>query len=141
MRRVFVLYCFNPRLNALFLNKTKLMFLPWHQYLLGILFAIAGVMHFTKPKIYERIMPPYIPEPKTMVLLSGIAEMVLGFMLLNVETQWIAAWGIIVLLVSFFSVHIYMLQNEKASLKMPRWALWLRLPLQFGLIYWAYQYV
>lgn len=115
--------------------------LPWHQYLLGILFAIAGVMHFTKPKIYERIMPPYIPEPKTMVLVSGIAEMVLGFMLLNPDTASNAAWGIIALLVVFFSVHIYMLQNKKASLKLPRWVLWLRIPLQFLLIYWAYQYV
>ena len=115
--------------------------LPWHQYLLGILFAAAGVMHFTKPKIYERIMPPYIPEPKTMVLVSGVAEMVLGFMLLNPETQVKAAWGIIILLVLFFSVHIYMLQEEKASLNLPKWLLWLRIPLQFGLIYWAYQYV
>lgn len=117
------------------------MFLPWHQYVLGILFAIAGVFHFTKPKIYERIMPRYIPEPKTMVLLSGIAEMVLGFMLLNPETQSTAAWGIIILLVLFFSVHIYMLQDVKASLKLPRWVLWARIPLQFGLIYWVYQYV
>ncbi|MEM7186194.1 MAG: MauE/DoxX family redox-associated membrane protein [Bacteroidota bacterium] len=115
--------------------------LPWHQYLLGIVFAAAGVMHFTKPKLYERIMPPYIPEKKTMVLVSGIAEMVLGFMLLNPETAGHAAIGMIILLVLFFTVHIYMLQNKKASLNLPQWLLWLRIPLQFGLIYWAYQYV
>ena len=76
-----------------------------------------------------------------MVLLTGIIEMVLGFMVLNLVTQSTAAWGIMGLLVLFLPVHIHMLQNEKAALKLPKWVLWLRLPLQFGLIYWAYQYV
>jgi len=117
------------------------MFLPWHQYVLGILFATAGVSHFSKSKMYERIIPPYIPGHKTVVLLSGIIEMVLGFMLLNPETQSQAGWGIIGILFLFFPVHIYMLQNERAALKLPKWVLWIRIPLQFALIYWAYQYV
>ncbi|MBL4663459.1 MAG: hypothetical protein JKY22_07885 [Flavobacteriaceae bacterium] len=115
--------------------------LTWHEYVLGVLFVAAGVTHFSKSHIYERIMPPYIPEHKTMVLLTGILEMVLGFMVLNPDTQPSAAWGIIGLLILFLPIHIYMLQNEKASLKLPKWVLWLRIPLQFGLIYWAYQYV
>lgn len=86
-------------------------------------------------------MPPYIPAHSTMVSLSGIIEMVLGFMLLNPETQMLAAWGIITMLVVFIPVHIYMLQSDRASLKMPQWLLWLRLPLQFGLMYWAYLYI
>jgi uncharacterized membrane protein len=86
-------------------------------------------------------MPPYIPAQKTMVLFTGILEMVLGFMVLNVETQSNAAWAIIVMLILFFPVHIYMLQNERAALRLPRWVLWLRLPLQFALICWAYLYV
>ncbi|MCW8982387.1 MULTISPECIES: MauE/DoxX family redox-associated membrane protein [Altibacter] len=115
--------------------------LPWHQYLLGFLLLIAGFNHFRSPKIYERIMPPYLPATSTMVLVSGIAEMVLGLMLLNPDTQIYAAWGIIVMLLLFLSVHIHMLQNEKAALKLPKWVLWLRIPLQFVLMYWAYQYV
>ena len=115
--------------------------LPWHQYIFGILFVVAGMAHFSKSDWYERIIPPYIPEHKTVVLLSGIIEMVLGFMLMNIETQTNAAWGIIGILILFFPVHIYMLQNEKASLKLPKWMLWLRLPLQIALMYWAYLYV
>ena len=68
--------------------------LPWHQYLIGALFVLAGANHFRKPKIYERIMPPYIKAIPTMVLLSGIVEMILGFMILTPESQAIAAWGI-----------------------------------------------
>ena len=114
---------------------------PWNQYLLGLLFLLAGANHFRTPKIYERIMPPYIPAAPTMVIISGVAEMVLGLMLLNAETQHLAAWGILILLVFFIPVHIYMLQNERAALKMPKWALILRIPVQFALMYWAYQYV
>ncbi len=114
--------------------------LPWHQYLIGVLFILAGMNHFRKPKIYEGIMPPYIPAHNSMVMLSGIAEMILGFMILNKNTQESAAWGIIVMLILYIPVHIYMLQNEKAAMKLPKWVLIIRLPLQFVLMYWAYLY-
>ncbi|WP_026451711.1 DoxX family protein [Aequorivita capsosiphonis] len=114
--------------------------LPWHQYLMGVIFVLAGMNHFRKPKMYERIMPPYIPAHNTMVLVSGIAEMILGFMLLNKNTQDIAAWAIIAMMLVFLPVHIYMLQNNKAAMKLPKWALILRIPLQFAIIYWAYLY-
>ena|SRR5690554_7563049 len=115
--------------------------LPWHQYLMGILLVLAGMNHFRKPKLYERIVPSYIPAAGTVVMLSGVLEMVLGFMLMNKNSQTEAAWGIIIMLILFIPVHIYMLQNEKASLKLPKWALILRLPLQLALIFWAYQYL
>ena len=115
--------------------------LPWHQYLIGVLFVLAGANHFRKPKIYERIIPSYIPAKATMVMLSGLAEMILGFMILNPDTQKIAAWGIIVMLIVFIPVHIYMLQNEEAAMKLPKWLLMLRIPIQFALMFWAYQYI
>jgi uncharacterized membrane protein len=114
--------------------------LPWHQYLMGLLFVIAGMNHFRKPKMYERIIPPYIPAHSSTVMLSGVAEMVLGFMIMNKNTQITAAWGIIIMLILFLTVHIFMLQNERAAMKLPKWVLILRIPLQFGLIYWAYLY-
>ena len=100
----------------------------------------AGMFHFVRPQLYIRIMPPYFPAHSTLVLLSGIAEMVLGFMLLNPETQQLAAWGIIIMLLLFLTVHTHMLRNEEASMNLPKWVLWLRIPLQFLLIYWVYQY-
>lgn len=114
--------------------------LPWHQYLFGAIFILAGANHFRKPNMYLKVMPPYIPAHSSMVLLSGIAEMILGFMLLNPETETIAAWGIIAMLIVFIPVHIFMLQKSEAFLKFPKWALILRLILQFALLYWAFQY-
>jgi uncharacterized membrane protein len=85
-------------------------------------------------------MPPYIPSPKFMVQISGITEMLAGLILLNSKTQDTGAWMIIAQLIIFLVVHWYMLQDEKASMNLPKWILILRIPLQFGLIYWAYQY-
>lgn len=116
------------------------MIFPWHQYLLAIIFILAGFNHFRVPKLYNKIIPPYIPAKSTMVIVSGVLEMVLGMMLLNPENQAVGAWGIIVLLILFLPVHVYMLQNQKASLKLPKWILILRIPLQFGLMYWAFLY-
>jgi len=102
--------------------------------------VIAGMNHFRNPKLYERLMPPYIPAHNTMVVLSGVAEMILGFMILNKNTQQEAAWGIIIMLIVFIPVHIYMLQDKKAAMKLPKWLLIFRIPLQFALMYWAYLY-
>lgn len=114
--------------------------LPWHQYLLGALLVLAGVNHFRKPKLYERIMPPYIPQHSTMVMLSGIAEMILGFMLLTPSSQNMAAWGIIIMLILYLPIHFFMLRVKEASLKLPKWLLIFRIPLQFVIMYWVYQY-
>lgn len=86
-------------------------------------------------------MPPYIPAHKSLVLVSGIVEMIFGFMLITQESQRIGASGIIVLLILFIPIHFYMLFNKEASLKLPKWVLILRIPLQILLIYWAYWYV
>ncbi len=114
--------------------------MAWHLILMAILYIAAGINHFIKPKMYVRIMPPYFPKPKFLVLLSGVAEIFLGAALFFEQTRSLAAYGIILMLILFFTVHIHMLRDEKAASGLPRWILILRIPLQFGLIYWAYCY-
>lgn len=104
------------------------------------LYIVAGLFHFVNPKMYEAIIPPYLPNHRALVLISGFFEVAFGAGLLLEETQQLSAWGIILMLLAFLPAHIYMLQSEKFK-KIPRWALWLRIPLQFVLIYWAYQFI
>ena len=110
-------------------------------YFMAFLYIAAGVYHFVKPKFYLYMMPPYLPAHKLMVSLSGVAEIVFGIMLLFPQTRSIAAWGIILMLISFFTIHIYMLTNEAKFFKISKIFRWIRIPLQFLLIWWAYQYV
>jgi len=114
---------------------------PWHYYIMAAMYIVAGVMHFIKPKAYMRIMPRYLPAHRILVYLSGLAEVILGIILLFNSTQALAIWGIIAMLGVFLLVHVYMLSSNKAGLNLPKWLLWLRLFLQFGLMYWAYFYL
>ena len=114
---------------------------PWHYYLMALLYITAGLFHFVRPKIYLRIMPPYIPKPDLMVFLSGLAEVALGAALLISITKDLALWGIIAMLVAFLPVHLHMLKGGKAGAGLPQWVLILRLPLQFLLMYWAFVYL
>ncbi|RRJ92585.1 DoxX family protein [Flavobacterium macacae] len=114
---------------------------PWHLYLMASIYILAGLNHFRKPKIYERIIPPYLAHAKLLNIVSGFAEIVFGVALMIPAFSIIGAWGIILLLVAFFTVHIYMLQDKKAGFGLPKGLLWLRIPLQFVLIYWASLYI
>lgn len=114
--------------------------LPWHLYLMAFLYIIAGINHFRSPRMYIRIIPPTFENPKLINTLSGIAEILLGILLMFPLSKKFAAWGIIALLVAIFPANLFMFQNKKASFGLPRWVLFIRLPLQIALIYWAYQY-
>ena len=114
--------------------------LPWHLYLMAFLYIIAGINHFRKPGMYIRIIPPFFKNPKLINTLSGIAEMLLGILLMFPFSKRFAAWGIIALLIAIFPANLFMFQDKKAGFGLPKWILFVRLPLQIVLIYWAYQY-
>ena len=117
------------------------MIYPWHLYLMAGIYILSGIFHFLKPKNYLRIMPRYLPAPKLLVYLSGAAEIFLGIGLIFEETKDLAIYGIILMLCIFLLVHFYMLSSKKAGAGFPVWGLWLRIPLQFGLMWWAYYYL
>lgn len=114
--------------------------LPWHLYLMAILYILAGFNHFRNPGMYLKIIPPFFKSPKLINVVSGTAEIVLGVLLMFSLTTQYAAWGIIVLLIAIFPANLYMFQNKKASFNLPKWILFVRLPLQLVLIIWAFQY-
>lgn len=114
---------------------------PWHLYLMAAMYFIAGVLHFVKPKMYMRIMPKYLPKHKQLVYLSGNAEMALALGLCISSLRDLAIYGIIAMLTVFLLVHFYMLSSEKAGAGIPKWILIFRIPLQFGLMYWAWWYL
>lgn len=110
---------------------------------MAVLYIFAGISHFTKEGFFLKIVPPYLPYPKQIVLWSGIAEILLGLAFLIPPLSHWAAWGIIILLIVVYPANIYMLQVRLQKIKfrsIPVWTLWLRLALQFVLIYWAYTF-
>ena len=108
---------------------------------MAIIYLIAGVFHFIKPKIYLGIMPDYLPYHKFLVYLSGAFEVILAITLCIPLLKNSSIYLIISMLIIFLLVHINMLMNKKDSLGIPKWVLILRFPIQFGLMYWAYIYL
>jgi len=106
---------------------------------LALLFIAAGVLHFTKTPFYVRIMPPYLPYPRELVYLSGVAEILGGAGVLFPPVRRAAGWGLILLLIAVFPANIHMAQEALARSGLsPYTALLLfRLPLQFVLIAWV----
>jgi uncharacterized membrane protein len=112
--------------------------ISWSRGLLALLFVGAGLLHFLQPAPYLRIMPPALPAPRLLVLLSGAAEVAGGLGLLWPATRRWAAWGLVALLLAVFPANIYMLQVRE-QLHLPAWALWARLPMQPLLMWWVWR--
>lgn len=114
------------------------------RFALKLLFALffvgAGINHFLRTGFYLRMMPPYMPFHLAMVQASGVAEIVLGVLLLIPRTSVAAAWGLIVLLVAVFPANIQMALHPDTFPEFAPSALWLRLPLQAVMIAWAWCY-
>lgn len=71
-------------------------------------------------------------------LFERIFEIILGVMLLIPKFSRIAAYGLIILLIGVFAANIYMALNTQLFPELGLTELYLRLPIQFVLIAWAY---
>ena len=56
-------------------------------------YVLAGVLHFVKRDFYVAIVPPALPNPVAVVLVSGVVEIVLGLALLVPSLRVAAASG------------------------------------------------
>lgn len=104
-----------------------------------LLYIGAGVNHFINPDFYISVMPYYIPFHKEMVLLSGILEVILGLLLLFEKTRFLASWCIVFMLIAFLPVHIQMIIDHTDPSTLIFWISWIRIPLQWILMRWAYK--
>ena len=106
--------------------------------------VFAGVMHFLRPRDYEATMPPYIPAPREMVAISGVAEIAGGIGVLLPRTRDLAGRALIALVIAGFPANVHMALTpdqvkRKGLAKIPRWALFARLTLQPLLAVWAWR--
>jgi uncharacterized membrane protein len=107
-------------------------------FAVAAVFVGAGVAHFVWPPVFVRIVPPYVPRPLLLVYLSGVAEVLGGLGVLVPALRVYAGWGLLLLLCAVFPVHTYMARHPEVFSKVPGWALYGRIPLQFVLMAWVY---
>jgi uncharacterized membrane protein len=112
-------------------------------WVMALAYMFAGFNHLMNPDFYIAIMPPGLPDPEWLNVLSGLAEIVLGVYLLEPRTRVLAAWGIIALLIAVFPANLYVaLENVGASGPGTGAgaANYVRLPFQALFIVWAWWY-
>jgi uncharacterized membrane protein len=105
--------------------------------LTGLLFVLAGTLHFTHKRFYLRMMPPYLPAHEKLVRASGAAEIAGGLALLHPRSQRLGGWWLIATLVAVFPANVHMALNPEGYPGIPGGApaLWARLPFQ-GVFIW-----
>lgn len=99
-----------------------------------IWFFIGGVAHFLLTDAFMRIVPPFIPWPRAVVLASGALEIMGAVGLLWLPKRKLAAWGLLALTLGVTPANIYMLKEAASFSAIPYWMLVLRLPLQAVLL-------
>jgi uncharacterized membrane protein len=108
--------------------------------LLAAFFIASGVNHFVMPRAYEQIVPPSLQaEAGRVVELSGVAEIAGGLAVLVPGTRRLAGPGVVALLAAIFPANLYMARTPERFRKLPRWALYARLPLQPLMMWWAWR--
>lgn len=103
-------------------------------------FLIGGIAHFAFTQIEMKIVPPWLPEPRLLVLVSSVCELAGAVGVLIPRVRGLAGWGLILLTLAVTPANVYMWQRPDLFPQIPHWVLTLRLPLQMVLlacIWWA----
>jgi len=109
---------------------------------MGLSYVWIGCQHFINPSFFLKIVPPYLAFHLKLVYLSGGFEIIFGLGLLFKKTRFYASWGLVFLLIAVYPANIYLAFNEipQEAINVSSFmASWVRLPIQFVLIWLAYK--
>jgi uncharacterized membrane protein len=114
---------------------------------MAIMLFITGTAHFVVPDPFNELVPSFLPgEPDLWTFLSGVAEIVIALMLVarldkKIAGKSVRLWGAyfaFALFVAVYPANINMaIEWSSRDMPEPLFA-YARLPLQFGLFYWAW---
>lgn len=106
---------------------------------LGVFLTVSGVMHFVNPSFFDAIVPPWLgPSERFWTYASGVAELVVGPLLIIRRTRRIGALAAIVVLIAVYPANLYMVWDWRDRSFGERTVSWARLPFQFVFIWLAW---
>jgi uncharacterized membrane protein len=107
---------------------------------LGLFITVAGVTHFTNPAFFDAIVPPWLPPGERFwTYASGVAELVIGPMLLSRRFRHAGAIAAIVLFIAVYPGNLYMTWDYRDHAVGEQIISWVRLPFQFLFIWLAWR--
>ena len=109
---------------------------------MGLFLLFAGVMHFASAGFFNDIVPPWLPPSRSFwTYASGVAEIVVAFLVLRRSTRRIGAVAAAWLFVAVYPANIYMTWDWRDHVLGDRIVSWVRLPFQFLFIWIALKIV
>jgi uncharacterized membrane protein len=109
---------------------------------MGVFISLAGIMHFANPDFFNDIVPPWLPPSESFwTYASGVAELVVGPMMIAARTRRAGAFAAIALFVGVFPANIYMTWDWRDRAFSEQIVSYGRLPLQFVMIWAAWRVV
>ncbi|MEN9805461.1 MAG: hypothetical protein RIS41_2308 [Actinomycetota bacterium] len=107
---------------------------------MGTFITIAGVMHFVNPQFFDDIVPPWLPPSERFwTYLSGVAELIVGPLIIVQRTRRIGALAAIALFVAVYPANLYMTWDWRDRPFSEQLVSYGRLPLQFVMIWLAWR--
>jgi uncharacterized membrane protein len=104
---------------------------------MGFFLLFAGIMHFVNPQFFNDIVPPWMPPNESFwTYISGVAEIVIAFMLFRTSTRRQGAYLAVALFVAVYPANLYMTWDWRDRTASEQFISYARLPFQF-LFIWA----
>ncbi len=125
--------CFVDISTKLSLNKARVA----QNLALGFVFLwffIGGIAHFAFTEVEMKIVPPWLPDHRMLVLVSGIFELAGAAGVLVLRRRRAAGLGLMLLTLAVTPANVYMWQHPALFPQIPYWLLTLRLPFQLALL-------
>jgi uncharacterized membrane protein len=90
---------------------------PWEWAVVGFLaieFIGFGITHFTHADLAAAQVPPWLPWPRELTLITGVLEIVIGSLLFPLSTRRVAAGAYLVLLLLYVPAVYYIMTDDAA---------------------------
>jgi uncharacterized membrane protein len=109
------------------------------RWLMAGLYVVAGVAHLRAPDAFLPIVPAFVPDPRDVILVTGICELAGAIALLTRRLRWLAGVMLAAYAVCVFPANIKHAVDgiEVAGIPASWWYHGLRLALQPVLVWWA----
>ena len=111
--------------------------LPIGSWILVAMFSVSGVAHLINPESFLWLMPPLLPFPIELIVVSGVAELAAALAIV-LRSKLAPLLGVGVLLAVWPANWWFAIDALSSDPDLALWA-WLRIPLQLPLIWWAWK--
>jgi uncharacterized membrane protein len=107
---------------------------------IGAFVLFAGIMHFANPSFFNEIVPPWLPPSEAFwTYVSGVAEIIIGVLLLRHSTRRVGALAAIWLFIAVYPANLYMAWDWRDRPASEQLVAYGRLPFQFLFIWLAWR--